>query len=293
MLKGIFPPLTTPFENNEVSYDKLIDNLKIFETKKLSGYVVFGSNGESVFLTTKEKLQMIATIREHASSNKTIIAGTGLESIEETISLSNDSAKNGADYALIITPSFFKSAMNHHALMEYYTIIADSISIPVIIYNVTKFTNVNIDVETISKLAEHPNVVGIKNSTENIAQISETIYHTPEDFILLAGTGSVLLPALNSGAVGGVLALANVAPDECIEIYNLFNQGKLYDAQTIQNRMLAVNKAITATYGVAGLKTAMGLLGYYGGLPRKPLQPLTSNHINDLKSILINAGLLK
>ena len=293
MLKGIFPPLTTPFENNEVSYDKLIDNLKIFETKKLSGYVVFGSNGENVFLTTKEKLQMIATIREHASSNKTIIAGTGLESIEETISLSIDSAKNGADYALIITPSFFKSAMNHDALMEYYTIIADSISIPVIIYNVTKFTNVNIDVETISKLAEHPNVVGIKNSTENIAQISETIYHTPEDFILLAGTGSVLLPALNSGAVGGVLALANVAPDECIEIYNLFNQGKLYDAQTIQNRMLAVNKAITATYGVAGLKTAMGLLGYYGGLPRKPLQPLTSNHINDLKSILINAGLLK
>ena len=292
MLKGIFPPLITPFQDNEVSYDKLIDNLKIYETKNLSGYVVFGSNGESVFLSKEEKLNMISTIREHVNESKTIIAGTGLESISETISLSNDSAKNGADYALIITPSFFKSAMNHDALVEYYTMIADSISVPVIIYNVTKFTNVNIEVETIVKLAEHPNIIGIKNSTENIAQLSETNYNAPKDFILLAGTGSVLLPALHSGAVGGVLALANIAPDECIAIYNLFIQGKLAEAQTIQNRMLAVNKAITSIYGVAGLKTAMGLLGYYGGLPRKPLQPLASYSINDLKSILINAGLL-
>jgi 4-hydroxy-2-oxoglutarate aldolase len=293
MLKGIYPPLTTPFQDNEVSYDKLLDNLKIYETKKLSGYVVFGSNGESAFLTKEEKLKMIFTIREHAKSNKAIIAGTGLESINETISLSNDSAKNGADYALIITPSFFKSAMNHDALVEYYTIIADSISIPVIIYNVTKFTNVNIEVETIASLSKHPNIVGLKNSTENIAQISEAIYNTPEDFTILAGTGSILLAAMNSGATGGVLALANIAPDECIAIYELFNQGKVDEAQTIQNRMLAVNKAITATYGVAGLKTAMDLLGYYGGLPRKPLQPITSNQINNLKSILLNAGLLK
>ena len=293
MLKGIYPPLTTPFQDNEVSYDKLLDNLKIYETKKLSGYVVFGSNGESAFLTKEEKLKMIFTIREHAKSNKAIIAGTGLESISETISLSNDSAKNGADYALIITPSFYKSAMNHDALVEYYTIIADSISIPVIIYNVTKFTNVNIEVETIASLSKHPNIVGLKNSTENIAQISEAIYNTPEDFTILAGTGSILLAAMNSGAAGGVLALANIAPDECIAIYELFNQGKMDEAQTIQKRMLAVNKAITATYGVAGLKTAMDLLGYYGGLPRKPLQRLASNQINNLKSILLNAGLLK
>ncbi|MEJ2196464.1 MAG: dihydrodipicolinate synthase family protein [Ignavibacteriaceae bacterium] len=293
MLKGIYPPLTTPFQDNEVSYNKLIDNLKIYETKKLSGYVVFGSNGESAFLTKEEKLKMIFTIREHAKGNKTIIAGTGLESINETIALSNDSAKNGADYALIITPSFFKSAMNHDALVEYYTIIADSISIPVIMYNVTKFTNVNIEVETIASLSKHPNIVGLKNSTENIAQISEAIYNTPEDFTILAGTGSILLSAMNSGAAGGVLALANIAPDECIAIYELFNQGKVDEAQTFQNRMLAVNKAITATYGVAGLKTAMDLLGYYGGLPRKPLQRLVSNQINNLKSILLNAGLLK
>jgi 4-hydroxy-2-oxoglutarate aldolase len=293
MLKGIFPPLTTPFQDDEVAYDKLADNIKKYNRERLAGYVVFGSNGESVFLTKEEKLKLISTVREHANAEKKIIAGTGLESIKETISLSNDAAKNGAEFALIITPSFFKSAINHNAFVEYYTSVADSVTIPVIIYNVPKFTNVNIEVKTIAKLAEHPNIIGLKNSTENIAQISETICNTPEEFIILAGTGSVLLPALYAGASGGVLALANLAPNECISIYNLFNEGKLDDAQNLQNRMLSVNKAITATYGVAGLKTAMGLLGYYGGLPRKPLQPLSSNQMNDLKTILINAGLLK
>jgi 4-hydroxy-2-oxoglutarate aldolase len=293
MIKGILPPLTTPFQEDEVSYEKLADNIKKYNTKSLAGYVVFGSNGESIFLTREEKLKLISTVREQANSEKKIIAGTGMESIKETVALSNDAAKNGADFALIITPSFFKSAMNHDAFVEYYTIVAESISIPVIIYNVTKFTNVNIGLETVVKLAEHPNIIGLKNSTENIAQFSETIFNTSKDFTILAGTGSVLLPALYAGAGGGVLALANIAPDECIEIYDLFNEGKLDDARILQNRMVAVNKAITATYGVAGLKSAMGLLGYYGGLPRKPLQPLSSIQMNDLKIILSNAGLLE
>ncbi len=293
MLKGILPPLTTPFQNDEVAYDKLVENIKRYNKKKLAGYVVFGSNGESVFLTKNEKLKLISTVREHTKSEKRIVAGTGLESIKETISLSNEAAECGADYALIINPSFYKSVMNHRTIVEYYTIIADSVKIPVIIYNVPKFTNVNIELRTVAKLAIHPNIIGIKDSIENIAQISEIIINTPDNFIILAGTGSVLLPALYAGADGGVLALANIAPDECISIYDLFNKGKLQEAQSLQNRMLPVNKAITTKFGVAGLKSAMGLLGYYGGLPRKPLQPLSSNQMNDLKSILLNAGLLE
>jgi len=163
MLKGIYTPLTTPFVRDVVAYNKLAENLKKYNQKDLSGYVVLGSNGESVFLTREEKLKLISTVREH-STDKTLIAGTGLESIKETIDY-------GADYALIITPSFYKSAMNHKALLNYYTAVADSVSIPLIIYNVTKFTNVNIEIETIAKLAEHPNIKGIKNSTENIAEL--------------------------------------------------------------------------------------------------------------------------
>ncbi len=292
MLKGIYPPLTTPFVRDVVAYNKLIENLNKYNQKDLSGYIVLGSNGESVFLTKKEKLKLISTVREH-SDNKTLIAGTGLESIKETIDLTNEAAKNGADYALIITPSFYKSAMNHRALLNYFLAVADSISIPLIIYSVTKFTNVNIEIETIAKLAEHANIIGIKNSSENIAEINATIYNTPEDFNVLVGTGSVLLYGLISGAVGGILALANIAPDECIKIFNLFSEGKLNEAEEIQSRMHAVNKAITATYGVAGLKASMGLLGYYGGQPRKPLQPLTSSKMKKLKPILLKAKLLQ
>jgi len=292
MLKGIYPPLTTPFVRDEVAYIKLIENLKKYNQKDFSGYVVLGSNGESVFLTKSEKLKLISTLREH-SSNKTIITGTGFESIRDTIDLTNESAQIGADYALIITPSFFKSSMSHQAFINYYTAVADSVSIPVIIYNVTKFTNVNLRIETIVRLAEHPNIIGIKNSTENIAEINSTIYNTPDDFYTLIGTGSVLLNGLSIGAVGGVLALANIAPDECIKIFTLFNEGKQKEAREIQQRMLSVNKAITATYGIAGLKASMGLLGYYGGQPRKPLQPLTSSNMKKIKTILVKAKLLK
>jgi len=292
MLKGIYTPLTTPFVRDVVAYNKLAENLQKYNQKELSGYVVLGSNGESGFLTKEEKLKLISTVREH-NADKTLIAGTGLESIKETIDLTNEAEKNGADYALIITPSFYKSAMNHKALLNYYTAVADSVSIPLIIYNVTKFTNVNMEIETITKLAEHPNIKGIKNSTENIAELNATIYNTPDDFSVLVGTGSVLLYGLISGAVGGILALANIAPDECINIFNLFNDGKLNEAEEIQSRMHAVNKAITATYGVAGLKASMGLLGYYGGQPRKPIQPLTSSNMKKLKPILLKAKLLQ
>ena len=292
MLKGIYPPLTTPFVRDVVAYNKLTENLQKYNQKGLSGYVVLGSNGESVFLSKAEKLKLIATVREH-SSDKTLIAGTGLESIKETIDLTNGAAKNGADYALIITPSFYKAGMDNKAFQNYYTAVADSISIPLIIYNVTKFTSVNIGIESVAKLAEHPNIIGIKNSTENIAELNATIYNTPNDFNVLVGTGSVLLYGLISGAVGGILALANIAPAECVKIFNLFNEGKLNEAEKIQSRLHAVNKAITATYGIAGLKASMGLLGYYGGQPRKPLHPLTSSKMKKLKPILLKAKLLK
>ena len=292
-LKGIFPPITTPFANDELALDKLAENILKYNQTDLAGYVVFGSNGESVFLTSEEKLILISSVKEHADPSKKIIAGTGLESIKDTIFLTNNAAKMGADFALIITPSFFKSGMNHKTFISYYTAVADSIFIPLIIYNVTKFTNVNIASETIAELAQHPNIVGIKDSTENIAQVSETINNTPDDFVVLIGTGSVLLPGLNVGANGGILALANIAPNQCLQIYNLFSEGKYEEAKEVQNRLLPLNKAITAKYGVAGLKVAMDMLGYYGGPPRKPLQELASNDKEDLKSILVKTSLLK
>jgi 4-hydroxy-2-oxoglutarate aldolase len=289
-LKGIYPPLTTPFIDDEVSFDKFLENLIKYEMKILSGYVLFGSNGESVFLTREEKLQLISTIRKH--TNRKIIAGTGLDSIKETISLTNDAAEAGADYALIITPSFFKSEMKHHTFLNYFTRVADSVMIPVILYNVPKFTGVNIEVETIVELSSHPNIIALKDSTEISSRISELAANVHPDFRLIVGTASVLFSGLSSGAVGGILALANIAPDECIQIYNLMREKNFERALEIQNRMIPVNRAVTAKYGVAGLKAAMDMMGYFGGNPRLPLEPLNEAQLIELKMILKKASLI-
>ena len=289
-LKGIYPPLTTPFIDDEVSFDKFLENLIKYEMKILSGYVLFGSNGESVFLTREEKLQLISTIRKH--TNRKIIAGTGLDSIKETISLTNDAAEAGADYALIITPSFFKSEMKHHTFLNYFTKVADSVMIPVILYNVPKFTGVNIEVETIVELSSHPNIIALKDSTEISSRISELAANVHPDFRLIVGTASVLFSGLSSGAVGGILALANIAPDECIQIYNLMREKNFERALEIQNRMIPVNKAVTAKFGVAGLKAAMDMMGYFGGHPRLPLEPLNEAQLIELKMILKKASLI-
>jgi len=291
-LKGIMPPIATPFINDEVAYDKLAQNFSKWNKTGLSGYVVMGSNGESVFLIRNEKLKLVAEVKKNISDDKLLIAGTGSDSIRETISLSNETAEIGADYVLILTPSFYKSEMKPAAYIKYFSAVADKTKIPVIIYNVPKFTGVDIEAETVAKLAEHKNIVGIKNSSENVRQTTEMIDQTPKDFAVIIGTASVLYAALSAGAVGGILALANIAPNECVQIQKFMDEGKHTEAIELQKKMLPVNKAITVTYGVAGLKAAMNMLGYFGGEPRAPLSVLSETDKQQLKQILVNAGLL-
>ncbi|MCW8813363.1 MAG: dihydrodipicolinate synthase family protein [Chlorobium sp.] len=290
-LSGIFPPLTTPFTDDDLTIDKLLRNIRKYERRELSGYVLFGSNGESVFLTRDEKLQIISSVREQ--TKKILIVGTGSDSIKETIFLTNDAAEKGANYALIISPSFFKSEMKHHAFLNYYIKVAESVMIPVIIYNVPKFTNVNIEPETIIELAKHPNIAGLKDSTENTARISEVVANVPDSFRVIVGTASVLYAGLIAGAVGGILALANIAPDECLQILLHSIARKHKEALELQNKMIPVNRAITTKFGVAGLKAAMDILGYDGGNPRMPLEPLNEAQLIELKVILRNASLIE
>jgi 4-hydroxy-2-oxoglutarate aldolase len=291
-LTGIFPPIPTPFLNDELALDKLEFNISKWNTTGLNGYVIMGSNGEAVFLTRDEKLKLTSTVKEAAASDKLIIAGTGTDSIRETIALTNEVAACGADYALVLTPSFYKSEMKHDSFISYFTKIADGVKIPVIIYNVPKFTGVDIQAETIAQLAEHRNIAGVKNSTENLRQTVEFVAAVPDTFAVLVGTASVLYNGLTSGAVGGIIALANIAPEECVHIKKLIAAGMLPDALTLQKRVILVNKAVTTQYGVAGLKAAMDMMGYFGGEPRAPLMPLNTNEKENLKKILMNADLL-
>jgi len=183
--------------------------------------------------------------------------------------------------------------MEHSTFINYYLTVADSVKIPVIIYNVPKFTNVNIHPSTVAELSVHKNIIGIKNSSVDVELTAKYISDTPDDFHTFVGTGSVLLQGLKDGADGGILALANIAPMVCISIQELFDLKKLEEAEALQKKMVPVNKAITTTYGVAGLKAAMDMIGLYGGYPRLPLNPLDEKTKQELKSILIEASLIE
>ena len=291
-LYGIMPPIVTPFVNGELAIDKLEFNINKWNKTELSGYVVMGSNGESVFLTREEKLKLVEAAKKFSSENKLIIAGTGSDSIKETIALTNDAAERGADFALVLTPSFYKSEMKHASYVKYFTMAADAVKIPVIIYNVPKFTGVDIEVETVAELSAHPNIAGIKNSSENSRQNTEFVSNTKKDFTVIVGTASMIFPGITCGAAGGIVALANIAPNECVQIQKLIENGKLNEALELQQKMIPVNKAVTAKYGVAGLKAAMDMLGYFGGEPRAPLSGLADPDKENIKKILAHAGLV-
>lgn len=291
-LYGIMPPIATPFVNDEIAFDKLISNIERWNNSEISGYVVLGSNGESVFLTHDEKLKLIESVKKVTDENKLTIAGTGSDSIRETISLTNKSAEIGADYAIILTPSYYKTEIKSIVLIKYFEAIADASKIPILIYNVPKFTGIDVSIDVVAKLSEHPNIVGIKNSTENIRQTIEFIKNTTPGFNVFVGTASLLFSGLTTGAVGGIIALANIAPNECVKIQRLVEFGKLNDALDLQNKLIPINKVITMKYGIVGMKAAMDMMGYFGGNPRSPLSPLNEDDKKEIKKILAEANLL-
>jgi 4-hydroxy-2-oxoglutarate aldolase len=291
-LQGIFPPITTPFVDGKLALDKLAGNVARWNRTGLKGYVAFGSNGEYTYLSEQEKLDVVRTVAQSAAPGMKIIAGTGCESTWQTIELTNACAKLGAHAALVVTPFYYGGRMNEAALMKHFTAVADRSDIPILIYNVTKVTNINVSVGLTARLSQHPNIIGIKDSNGNVSTLGEMIAAVDKDFSVLVGTAGALFGALTLGAVGGVLALANVAPEACVRIQSLLKQGDLEAARRLQLRMLPVNTAVTATYGVPGLKAALDMLGYYGGDPRSPLLPASDKERGEIREILKKAELL-
>ena len=291
-LNGIFPPITTPFVDDNVAYDKLASNIEKWGKTGLKGFVVLGSNGEYVSLSEEEKRKVVETVVQAAPDHMSIIAGTGCESTRETIRLTADCAALGAHAALVVTPHYFGGKMTESALVKHYTAIADNSPIPIVLYNVPKFTHLNLGVNIVARLSQHPNIIGIKDSTGNVIQLGEFLPRVGSDFSVLVGTAGALYGGLSLGCAGGVLALANVAPEECVRIHELVQKGDHNGAQQIQLRMIPVNQAVTATYGVAGLKTALDLRGYFGGVPRAPLRPSSEEEKAAIVNILKEAGLL-
>jgi len=287
MLDGIYAPIPTPFDREgEIAWDALRENLKWWGQSSLKGLVVAGTNGEAVLLDSDEKIKAFSYTRENLPAKMKVIAGTGCESARATNRLNRAAADSGCDAVLVINPSYFKGSLDDGTLKNYYLHIAESSPLPVILYNMPRNTALNLGADLVCALSEHPNIVGIKDSSGNIVQISEIINNASDDFAVFAGSASFLLPALTLGAAGGTLALANIMPEECVKLKSYFDEGNLDIAKTLQMRLLEINKAVTAKWGVAGLKAAMDLIGHFGGPPRLPLQPLGKHENEELKEIM-------
>jgi 4-hydroxy-2-oxoglutarate aldolase len=243
-------------------------------------------------LAEEEKLRVWEAARRAIPADKLMLAGAGCESTRQTIALSQKAADAGADGVLLVTPHYYDPKMTPESLYQHYQTVADAVPVPVLLYTVPKFTHVDIDTATVARLSRHPNIVGIKDTGGNLAKLADTVRVVAPGFQVLAGSAGFFLAGLTVGAVGGILALANVSPSYSLKILRLFKAGELDKAAKLQRRMVPVNAAITARFGIAGLKAALDMLGYYGGPVRSPLMQVTEGERQALRKIMIEGGIL-
>jgi len=276
-LQGIYPPITTPFDHNGNIYaTKVQHNVEKWNRTTLSGYVVMGSTGESVMLTRDEKVTMWEMVAKHAAPEKLLIAGTGMESVRETVCLTNQAASMGYKAAMVRTPHYYKNLVNRaDAQTLFYRAVADQSKIPLIIYNWPQATGVDIPVEAVVAISEHPNVIAIKESSGNLEKVMQMLREVRHGFQVLVGSAPTLWPSLLMGACGAILAYANAAPYSVIAIWEAYRTREEAAGLDWQNRIGRAAALVTTKYGVPGLKYAMDLNGYYGGPPRLPLCPPT------------------
>jgi len=276
-LSGIFPPIPTPFNHSGDIYNaKIRHNIEKWNLTTLSGYVVCGSTGESVYLTEPEKLYLWEEVAKFTPSNKLLLAGTGMESVRETIHLTNRAADLGYKCAMIRTPHYYKNLLNNlESQALYFRAVADQAKIPLMIYNWPQATSLDISVDTVALLSEHPNIIAIKESSGDMDKLSAPIKAVKPGFQVLNGSAPNLAASLRAGAVGAVLAYASAAPFSCLTIAEAIMKREYEAAEDWQNRIREAALLVTVKYGIPGLKYAMDFNGYYGGPPRLPLIPIS------------------
>ncbi len=293
MFDGIYTPIVTPFtDNEEIDYEKMYHNLGQWAKTDLAGIVVLGSNGEFVFMSIDEKLTLVKEVIEHFHKGKKVIVGTGCESTKETIELIEKVAELGADAVLVLPPHYYKGAMKDEILYRHYVDIGNESPVPVFVYNMPGNTGINLSSSLVARLSQHPNIVGIKDTSGSIVQLSELVRDTEDGFAVFPGNAGYLLPALAVGAHGATLALANILPEDCCKLLSLFKDGRMDEARAMQLRMLKINSMVTTGLGIPALKVAMDMLGYQGGKPRRPLRSLPEEGRKLLEDTLRRYGAL-
>jgi len=277
--------MVTPFdETGSIRYDSFDRNIEKYLEAGIEGYLVLGSNGESVYLEHSEKLKLIEAARRQTPSAMTLLAGTGVESTQATIRLTKEAADRGVDAVLIKNPFYFKSQMTFDVYMAHYTAVADASPVPLVIYNVPVFTGVSLQSKLIIELSRHPNIRGLKDSSGDVKLIQEVVWNT-RDFPVLAGNAPTLFPAMTAGARGGIVALACAAPKAALALYHAFTAGDYKRTGVIQRIIAPAAASVTEKYGIGGLKAAMEIERFESGLPRRPLLPIKPNDRDDLVQV--------
>ena len=290
---GLYPPIPTPFHPDEsLNLNALADNLARWSAEPLDGVVMPGSNSESVYLSRDERVEIWRVCGEVLPKlGKRFIAGTGAETTAETIAQTLIAAECGAEATLLLPPFFYKNSMSPEVLISHYRTVADASPIPVLLYNVPAFTGIDFPASLFITLAEHPQIVGAKDSSVNVMKMASVLAARP-DFQVFVGSGGGLLPFLSIGAVGSIAALANVAAKPMRAIVDAFNQSDLSAARKLQLQVMNLNEALTARFGVPGLKYAMDRVGLYGGPTRRPLLPLGEAGKREIDRLLAQVGLI-
>lgn len=278
--------MPTPFKDGEVDPAAIRRNVRRWMGAGLGGVVALGTNGEASLLDDTEGDLVVEAARQEVPRDRALIAGVGRESTRATIAAARRAAAGGADAVLVRTPSFYRAHVPAGALIAHYTAIADASPVPVLLYNYAAFTGVNLTPETIGRLAAHPNIAGIKETTTDGAQFVDLAAVVPDRFTVLAGSAPGAYTALCAGAAGAILAVACVRPALCLRLRVLALEGRHAEALAAQQRLTPLARAVTSGFGIAGLKAAMDLSGLEGGDPRPPLGRLPADAIEKIRTLL-------
>jgi len=294
-LGGTFLPVTTPFDpvTGDIDVVAFRSNLRHWFESPIRGVLVAGSTGESVLLDEAERQVLLEAAADVVPEDALIIVGTGVESTRGTIELSRRAASAGANAVLVQPPAFFKGAMTPEVLARHYREVADASPVPVLVYQVPlRFSTLELPTGLIEELSQHPNIVGIKDSRGKLDLVGELVQHSSDDFQVLVGSGALLYAALETGAVGGIVAVGLLATAGAAEITVAYREGRVADAGRIQERIAPVHQLIVAQMGVPGVKAALDLLGLRGGDPRRPLSKASKSKVDEIREILATAELL-
>ena len=289
-LQGVLLPATTPFSvNGEVDSSSLARNLDQWNRTGISGYVLLGSTGERVHLDEPEYLAIVEHARKHVPPDRAFIVGAGQQSTTGTIKEIAQAAAYGAEAVLVITPNYYRTAITQDALVSFYTAVADAAIVPLLLYSMPALTGIKIEPETIARLSEHQNIIGVKDSSNDVAGFKQTVAICPNEFAVMTGNGTVFLDALEANATGAILAVGCVVPELCVEIYRSFKEGELEHARSLQEKLTPLAAAVTTRFGIGGLKAALDLAGYRGGEVRAPLQAPDDDAQTEIAALLENS----